>query len=397
MIQNPQRQASYSRLATGTIATRRSDILLAATDTFCNRERPDNKQINQYRELFYSLIGETEEASKRLIASALARHYYPPRQVLLYLGLETAAIAAPILAYSKGLSQFDLKQIINKTSNLHHRIIANRDDLDKTVIDKLIELNDHLVLRRLRDNSALDISKQLTRKPSLGDLVETQESSEDCVNLEPVRTVVKAYKHHTSPRKEIPQPEAQNSGNAEHKVKSALEELIALANRGQRLAKTDNPPKSTPTIDRETFKKVLLEATIRKNRQDQSIAIQQRFNLSAKTVQAIFEDHSGDSLAVTLKAAALSSEAALPIIAQSLPNVGLSDHNTKRMVKIYQALDQKVCQITVNKWSDVTSQLPRTYKPATMDASQADKRTFGKRQPSTYIAAERENRKLFAS
>jgi uncharacterized protein (DUF2336 family) len=351
---------------------------LAATDTFCSKERPEKKQIDQYRELFYSLIGETEEASKRLIANALAKHYYTPRQVLLYLALETAAIAAPILAYAKGLSPFDLKQVISKTSNLHHRIIASRDDLDSTIVDRLVELNDHLVLRRLQDNSTLDISQQLVATTTLSDLVEPEETPVIVSGLD-ITATQELNRENISEKK------------TEYKVKSALDELVALANRGQRLGKATSHARGKPADERTTFKEVLLESTIRKSRQDQSIAIQQRFNLSAKTVHAIFEDHSGDSLAVTLKAAELPNDAALQIITQSLPNVGLSDHNIRRMSKIYPALDQKICNATVGKWSEIKSQLPPTYRPASMDTSMAERPVFGKRAPIKQNTTARKN------
>ena len=198
-----QRQASFSRLAAGQISNRRSDIMLAATDTFCNHSRPEKAQVDQFRELFYSLIAETDEAAKRLIASALSKHYYAPRQILLYLALEEAAIAAPILAYSKALGQFDLLQIIDKTSNLHHRVIANRDDLGKTVVNKLIELDDYLVIRRLEDNSSVDISDMASSKSSLEEIMELPEVE-------------------TTDRK--------------HDIASALDEMNAIIKRGRKSA-----------------------------------------------------------------------------------------------------------------------------------------------------------------
>ncbi len=383
MKQHPKRQASYQRLASGLVSNRRSDILLAATDTFCNQDRPDKKQIEQYRELFYSLIGESTETSKRLIGSALSSHPYTPRPLLLYLALESAAVAAPVLAYAKSFSQFDILQIIDKTSNLHHRVIANRNDLGEAVIEKLLELNDPMVLRRLQDSSIEKLNMVRASMASFDELVEPEShpapivEKAPSVSVKPVTTPMPA----APARKEEQYPVDEK---AQTRVKAALDELISLANRGKRLAVTETAIENKSEHNQKSLGKILLDATIRKNRQDQIIALQQHFGLSAKTAGILFEDHSGDSLAVSLKAAGLENGMALQIIAQALPNVGLSEHNTRRMAKVYPALDEKICRTTVEKWSREDNR--ETYKPATTETSFTDNRAlpegrpFGRRQ-----------------
>ena len=316
MPQNSRRQASFSRLAAGQVTSRRSDIMLAATDTFCNLSRPDKAQVDQFRELFYSLITETDESAKRLIASALSKHYYAPRQILLYLALEEAAIAAPVLAYSKSLGQFDLLQIIDKTSNLHHRVIANRDDLGKTVIGKLVDLDDYLVIRRLEDNPMIDTSNLVASKSSVNDVMELPEIEEGTQNqdissaLDEMNAILKIGRiQNVEAEPEISQPPVelktsqseQFTRSQNSKIKLAMDELILLANRGRRLGSVEDLLTDLPIDTNISFSERLLQATIRKNRQDQVSAIQQEMNLSAEAAQSVFEDHSGDTMSVCLK------------------------------------------------------------------------------------------------
>ena len=405
-----QRQASFSRLAAGQFSSRRSDIMLAATDTFCNHSRPEKAQIEQFRELFYSLIAQTDEAAKRLISSALSNHCYAPRQILLYLVLEDAAIAAPILAYSKVLGQFDLLQVIDKTSNLHHRVIANRDDLGKTVVSRLIELDDYLVIQRLQDNSSVNMSDLDSAKSSLEEIVELPETKatdrkQDIASaLDEMNTIVNrggksANKKPTSAETVSSQPKnlQTTAANPENnKIKLAMDELIALANRGRRLGSVEDLLSELPDDEKAAFSERLLKATIRKNRQGQIKAIQREFKLSAESAAAIFDDHSGDTMSVCLKAANMETEIAIQIISHSILNVGLSTHNTQRVSRIYPVLNQKACMETVKTWSTDNKQ-PATYVPATADVDKTDPRGNENKSTARYIIPRTGARKLFGT
>ena len=406
-----QRQASFSRLAAGQISSRRSDIMLAATDTFCNHSRPEKAQADQFRELFYSLISETDEAAKRLIASALSKHYYTPRQILLYLALEEAAIAAPILAYSKALGQFDLLQIIDKTSNLHHRVIANRDDLGKTVVSKLIELDDYLVIRRLEDNPSVNTTNQASSKSSLEEImelpeIETTDRKQDIASaLDEMNAIIKlgrknANKTLTPVEAEIAlsdKGKTTASKPESNKIKLAMDELISLANRGRRLGSVEDLLSDLPGNEKIVFSDRLLHATIQKSRQDQIKAIQQEFDLSAESAGSMFEDRSGDTMSVCLKAANVETKIALQIISHSILNVGLSSHNTQRISKIYPALNQEACMETVKTWSTTNKQQPSAYAPVTSDVDLDDPRGNENKPPVRNTMPSAGTHKLFGT
>ncbi len=409
---NSRRQASFSRLAAGQVASRRSDIMLAATDTFCSLTRPDKTQVDQFRELFYSLISETDEAAKRLIASALSKHYYAPRQILLYLAMEDAAIAAPILAYSKSLGQFDLLQIIDKTSNLHHRVIANRDDLGKTVISKLAELEDYLVSRRLEDNPAIDLANMRTSKPKAKDVMELPKpelakKSNDVANaLDRMNVILKNGKAQisdlmieTDQTDVISEPAAtrDNSTPQSNKIKLAMDELITLANRGRRLGSVEDLLSELPVDENIPFAERLLQATIRKSRQDQVTAIQQELSLSAESARSVFADRSGDTMSVCLKAANVETKTALEIITHSILNVGLSAHNTQRISKIYPALNQQACLETVKTWSGAISDETPTFAPATIDDGRVEWRNGDYERAAPQAMPQTGERKLFGT
>ena len=406
-----QRQASFSRLAAGHISSRRSDIMLAATDTFCNHSRPDKAQVDQFRELFYSLISQTDEAAKRLIASALSKHYYAPRQILIYLALEEAAIAAPILAYSMALGQFDLLQIVDKTSNLHHRVIANRDDLGKTVVNKLIELDDYLVIRRLEDNPSVDISDMTSSKSSLEEIMEIPEAdtsnrTQDISSaLDEMNAILKQSRKSANEALAPVEAETRLSNKARattvkpesKKIKLAMDELISLANRGRRLGSVEDLLSDLPGNEKIPFSERLLHATIKKHRQGQINAIQQEFELSAESAGSVFEDRSGDTMSVCLKAANVETNIALQIISHSIMNVGLSSHNTQRISKIYPALNQEACMETVKTWSTTNKQTPPAYAPATTDVDLDDPRGTKNKPVARSTMPSTNTRKLFGT
>ncbi len=382
MHQSTKRQASFSRLATGHVSTRRSDILLAATDTFCGQERPDQLQIKQYRELFYSLISETDEISKRLIANSLAKHDFTPRPILLYFALETAAIAASVLAYAKGLGQFDLTQIIEKTSALHHRVIANRGDIGKTVVRRLMETGDKLTIRRLEQNksivSLMDRLRSSTSETTPEQVEPTGLSVAVDSDIQVGKKINSEYPAEFQAEK-LPAPQSTNhtatpNPAAQTKVKLALDELVALANRGKKLGSIDDLLQETPGFQTPRFGDIVLEATRRKSRQEQVNAIQQEFGLSKSTANKVFEDHSGDTLAVLLKAGDVDNQIALQIITQSLPNVGLSEYNTTRVTKIYPALEKGGCRSAVLSWRRTEIPLMPEYQHASSDTQHSFRR-----------------------
>lgn len=360
--------------------------MLAATDTFCSHSRPRKAQILQYRELFYSLFAQTDETGKRLVASALANQPYTPRQVLLYLALEKATIAAPILAYAKGLGQFDLLQIIDKTSILHHRVIANRIDLGQTVVKKLVDLGDRLVLRRLKNNLSVDKSLITPHQTALEELVTPQtEHLEERENkvLDALNSMDKLLQARFIQTPDNPPETAPSNDDAgevkglstriteivrQNKARQAMDELVTMANRGGKLGKSASQITWALDTVNTSLEEDLLHATKLKDRQEQILILRRRFDLDASSAQAIFVDHSGDTLAVTLKAANVGNDFALKIIGQAIANVGSSPHNIRRMSQIYPALDASACRNTVKIWSDSAAQTSATYQPVTDEA-----------------------------
>ncbi len=410
MSNKPKRQASFTRLAAGQASTRRTDIMLAATDTFCSCERPDKVQVDQYKELFYSLIAETAETGKRLIASALAKNFYTPRAILMYLALEDAPIASPILAYAKGLGQFDLLQIIDKTSPSHHKVIANRNDLGSTVIDTLVELDKNLVIKRKRDIPVADVTERSANNSSLEELltpdsdIEQQQDSRKTVlaaidemdSILFTRADNKLDNRSSLPEGAVDvllQTSPVDNPRSENKVKLAMDELITLANRGQRLGSIEDLLVDKPDIENKSFGQQLLDATIGKSRQDQVQLIRDKFDLNAGSAHAVYGDYSGDTLAVTLKAAKVNGEIALQIISLSIPNVGLSSHNISRMSKIYPALNQPACLETVKTWSRTNDTTRRSHAPSSADTNFRDTRSISNQsQPEKPLPNSKEHK-----
>ena len=73
--------------------------ILRSPNDFCNSKTyGPTIEIDQFTKLFYSLIGDTDTASKKLISSKLARNHNTPRPIAYYLAMEPIVVAAPTLA-----------------------------------------------------------------------------------------------------------------------------------------------------------------------------------------------------------------------------------------------------------------------------------------------------------
>lgn len=133
----------------------RAKLLLEATGDFCNsKSYGPTIATNQFTKLFYSLIGDTDTASKKLISSQLARNHNTPRPIAYYLAMEPIDVAAPMLLISPVFWQTDLIQLSKKLEPESLAILARRSDITPPVAQSLAEHGDQKTRQLLSVNPA---------------------------------------------------------------------------------------------------------------------------------------------------------------------------------------------------------------------------------------------------
>ncbi|MEL6947116.1 MAG: hypothetical protein AAFO73_05715, partial [Pseudomonadota bacterium] len=114
------------------------------------------------------------------------------------------------------------------------------------------------------------------------------------------------------------------------------------------------------------------KAASRGNRQTMASLMQDRFGLSLETCHQVFEDTTGDTLAVLLRSIDVDSAAANRILLLTFPAIGLSVHNAGRAIRYYASLSMETCKEAVAQWPKAVSggQVAQTavHQPYVSDA-----------------------------
>lgn len=144
--------------------SRKANLLAESTRNFCELDRPSRQEIDMYKELFYQMIKGCGKSERRLLSASLARNVYTPRQILMYLALDTPDIAAPVLLFSPAINEFDIVTLSSRLSLDHLKILCRRMDLSEEsakVLEKaggaecadLLARNPALVRLKQQDNT----------------------------------------------------------------------------------------------------------------------------------------------------------------------------------------------------------------------------------------------------
>ncbi|AXS39940.1 hypothetical protein [Breoghania sp. L-A4] len=125
-------------LVQSNVGTRKTRILLAATELFVGCDAPDNVESHVFAELFRQYITETPIEERRRIASLLARCAHAPHETVLTLMRdEDASVAHRVVAYSPLLTHCDLVAAVGRGPEAVRRAVTLRPDLAPDVIAAL--------------------------------------------------------------------------------------------------------------------------------------------------------------------------------------------------------------------------------------------------------------------
>ena len=367
----------------------KDDMLILATNRFCDLDTHSRLTMEQYSEAFNLLIGQVSKATRQIVARRLAHSSFTPRSVALYLSMEPISVAMPIVAHSEVLGQLDLLRIIDRMGLDHARAAASRLDIGPSLVKALKELDDDEVMIALEDNDALlgnleernvdamfakiestetEISlaladeriQELVSDEAEADEDDAYEAShlelEDEGRLEiagyggesvaapAVETTVLSEQQTESLTEAAPKslPQATTAP-----LNDAERALLAAAGRGNR---ADLPAMAQPMENDFNFGDAFEKVARAHSHQGMAVLMQKRFNLALETAQLVLQDRSGDTLAVLLSAAEVPAAQANRIQLLTHPTVGLSSHNALRAVRFYAQLDSQSSRDAVAKW-----------------------------------------------
>ena len=307
----------------------RDDLLLLATNRFCDADSYTRLAADQFKEAFYLLVGDVSHGTKQIMARTVSRCAATPRPIALYLSLEPLTISAPILEYSSALGQLHLLQIIQMKGAEYAAVIAKRPDIGPSVIKRLRDFSESQVQENLNNNGAL-IDNETSR-------------SAEMMFRQIKLTKIEAPIVKTAIAEDLP---AQKPAVEQLSIEKRL--LSAAARGGRLTTQPDSPkPQKSTTLD---FAEVFEKAARSRSHQALAALIQKRFNVSLDTAFQVLADNTGDTLAVVMKAAELDDSTANRIQLLIHPNIGLSVQNAMRSIRFYAKLKTETCLIAINQW-----------------------------------------------
>lgn len=360
------------RSAKSTHVSQKDALLLLATERFCGRDAQTRLGVDQFKEAFYGLAGAVERDTLSQIATLIRHEPFTPREILMYLALEPVSVCAPLLREAPQFTQLDLVRLIGKCGLNHATEIAKRSDLGPSLVRQLRSLNDVEVNRALKDNKALldDLSKRSLDK--LFDTITAPKRKE-------FKDASWAQVVETGTKKQVNVPVSVATP-----TKRAQDTLLKAASRGGRTELTaglKEGPDEKNHLTPEQFGDAMEKAALSRSRQSQSVLMQKQFGLTFETTQQIFEDNTGDTLAVLMKAVELDAAKANRIALLTFPQIGLSVQNTRRAIRFYAQLTVENCKKAVDLWPKSESR-PALYQTAHYDAAGIDRNAASRVVPN---------------
>ena len=321
----------------------KDEMLILATNRFCDLDTHDRLSSEQYREAFNLLIGDASRSTRQLIARNLAHTAFTPRSIALFLAMEPTTISEPILKHSPVLGQLDLLQLLQKKGEEIAAMVATRPDIGPSVVRRLNELQNKPAQQALSENDALVNGANVRSAKALFSKIEVRKASRDEErDAATARAEAERTKKSTPVEKSSPENQAEKA-------------LLSAAGRGGRLEEEFFGPTPTAPFD---FANSLEKMARVHSHQGMAVLMQKQFGFTLETAHRILADKSGDTLAVLLSAADIGAAQANRIQLLANPAIGLSTQNAMRAVRFYARLNPQTSGEAVAQW-------PRAEKPGT--------------------------------
>ncbi|HLK24824.1 MAG TPA: DUF2336 domain-containing protein [Caulobacteraceae bacterium] len=139
---------------------RRRELLREVTDLFFTGQagRPAS-ELALFDDVLSQLAGEMEEAVRAELAERMADQPQAPKQLISRFAVDAPAVAEPVLARSRALSDEDLLHVARTRGQDHLRAISRRFRVPEAVSDAIVERGDDDTLNVLLRNENAELSR----------------------------------------------------------------------------------------------------------------------------------------------------------------------------------------------------------------------------------------------
>lgn len=176
-MRRPHSSFSSIDLASISQDKRPGAVLRALVDLYQSVEQNSREQQHLFTELACHLYDRADVQDRAFAARNLSGKPDAPRALLVLMANDLIAVARPVLKRAKTLRTQDYINLVQRRSSEHRVLIAERPDLDVTVIRALILSEDRPALHSLANNAAIRLPEDTT-----GFLVDLARSDPDLAN-----------------------------------------------------------------------------------------------------------------------------------------------------------------------------------------------------------------------
>jgi uncharacterized protein (DUF2336 family) len=334
---------------------RRRELLREVTDLFLaqSAERLDPSQMELFDDILGRIASEMEEAVRVELSTRIAPSPTAPRNVLLGLAKDSAAVAEPVLRSSTALSEQDLIEVARTRGQTHLRAISQRAEVPQAVSDAIVEHGDDATLGVLLRNEGAELSRKASEtavdrahaNPELQEaVVERKSLPPDLLNE--LYFVVEARL-----REKIMQ---RNAELDPQQLQAALE-----AGRNRLAARDGAVPQDFATaaaeiqamVKRGELTPTALTAMLRQGEKTKfTIALAQLADIDFPTARRILEGRQVDPLAIVCKAAGFERALFLTFVVLMLNKETNAMGRAQEYGDLYAKLDKDTALRAIRFW-----------------------------------------------
>ena len=324
--------------------TRDSALLRATTELFAQDLTHSEDEIRRYEELAIHFLPKVPVEVRATVAERLAICADAPRAVIRVLARDVFQVAAPVIRRSPVLDSFDLLSVIAATDIEHHRLIARRSDLSEDVARALRLTGDAEVIGYLDNGPSMRVRPAEAAAPPPAE----------------TPTVV--------PQAERP-PARPRHGRFDIWQFLDLDRatrLRVIADIAMDPSIVQPASASAQSADR-AFQSILSAAQIvgfARNGRDAELiaAIADGLQLNTDAVAACVNDHTGEPLAILLKALRLDEIQAQQVFLMASP-VGRDVQAFYPLTDLYAGMDHSTAETLCEAWRIVTAERKAGHEP----------------------------------
>ena len=347
--------------------TRDLALLRATTELFAQDLTHDEDEVRRYEELAIHFLPKVPVEVRATVSERLAICADAPRAVVRALARDVFQVAAPVIRRSPVLDSFDLLSVIAATDVEHHRLVARRSDLGDDV------------KRALRLTGDAEVIGYLDHGPSM--------------RAAPVDEADEESQAGRAPEAPAPQPRRNRFDVFQFLALDRATRLKVIADIAMR-PPVPRPAASGQSAER-AFQSILSAAQIvgyARNGQTGELiaAIADGLELNPDAVAACVHDHSGEGLAIMLKALRLDEIQAQQVFLTASP-VGRDVQAFFPLTDLFAGMEYATAETLCEAWRIVTAERKAGHQPYLADNADRRRGTMGT-PTRTEQAPEREDR-----